>query len=141
MTGFIRGLFGRKKQKEQNTIKAQQPSQAYFLDDDAAKTYGDIDYMRTSKQVRHTFPKGQKNFNQGDTERLVDVSSMEERKFGNSQPTPSVGNTPGASMNANSSTNTSSSGGLGQSFERRNVRTDTSMDMFRNMAKDVKKGR
>ncbi|NMG60462.1 hypothetical protein E1H12_18570 [Geitlerinema sp. P-1104] len=139
MTGFIRGLFGRKKQKEQNTIKQQQPSEAYFLDNDAAKTYGNIDFMRTSKQVRRTFPKGQRDFNVGETERYIDVSSMEERKFGNSQPTPSVGNTPGAGMNANSNTNTSNSSNLGESFERRQARTDTSMDMFRNMAKDVKR--
>ncbi|MEM1368926.1 MAG: hypothetical protein AAGG02_13110 [Cyanobacteria bacterium P01_H01_bin.15] len=31
--------------------------EAFFLDPDSAKTFGDIDYMRKPNRVRHTFPK------------------------------------------------------------------------------------
>lgn len=141
MTGFIRGLFGRKPKKAQNTIKAQQSGQAYFLDDDSAKTLGDIDYMRKSKQIRRTFPKVDESFNVAGSERVRQVSAMEDRDYsGNSQPTPSVGNTPGASMNPNSSTSSNSSSTSSNSdFQRRTANTDTNMDMFRNMAKNIKR--
>ena len=43
MTGFIRGLFGRKNQQ----TRAAQPMHtgAFFLNEDDAKTFGDFDYM------------------------------------------------------------------------------------------------
>ncbi len=126
MTGFIRGLFGgRKQQSAETTIKPQSASQAYFLDDDAAKTLGDIDYMRKSKQIRHTFPKVE-GFNVGGTEKVHQVSAMEDRDYMPEETTPS------------SSTPSSSSLGS-QSFQRRNAKTDTNMDMFRNMAKNIKR--
>ena len=37
--------------------KDKKPKQeAFFLDSDSASTYGDRDYMRESKTIRHTFP-------------------------------------------------------------------------------------
>ncbi|MGC9502903.1 hypothetical protein [Baaleninema sp.] len=123
MTGFIRGLFGRKKeQPEQQTVKSEGSSQAYFLNQDDAKTLGDIDYMRKSRQIRRTFPKVEG----APSERVRQVSAMEERDY-TSEPQSSTG------TSQTSSTSSSSS-----DFQRRTANTDTNMDMFRNMAKNIK---
>ena len=49
------GLFG-KKDKKDDSDNSDNKESAYFLDQDSAKTFGDIDYMRTPKAVRKTFP-------------------------------------------------------------------------------------
>ena len=57
------GLFDRllnsnsdQNESEQGS-KAKKPKQeAFFLDSDSASTFGDRDYMRESKTIRHTFP-------------------------------------------------------------------------------------
>jgi hypothetical protein len=46
------GLFGKKDKKD----KSENTESSFFLDQDSAKTLGDIDYMRTPKAVRRTFP-------------------------------------------------------------------------------------
>ncbi|MDC0834136.1 hypothetical protein AY599_24370 [Leptolyngbya valderiana BDU 20041] len=125
MTGFIRGLFGRKKQPEQQTVKSEGSSQAYFLNQDDAKTLGDIDYMRKSRQIRRTFPTI-KGASLGPTERVRQVSAMEERDY--------APDTPSSTSASQSSTSSSSS-----DFQRRTAKTDTNMDMFRNMAKNMKR--
>lgn len=51
MTGFIRGLFGKKEKAP------EEPKGAFFLDDDTAKSMGNLDYMRKPSKVRRTFPK------------------------------------------------------------------------------------
>ncbi|NJR71024.1 MAG: hypothetical protein HC771_22090 [Synechococcales cyanobacterium CRU_2_2] len=51
MTGFIRGLFGKKQKAPES------PKEAFFLDDDAAKSLGDLDFMRNPNTIRRTFPK------------------------------------------------------------------------------------
>ncbi|NEQ44155.1 MAG: hypothetical protein F6K00_11615 [Leptolyngbya sp. SIOISBB] len=125
MTGFIRGLFG----QNNNQPSAPQPRQtgAYFLDEDEAKTFGDIEYMRSSKVVKRTFAR-----KKGQTEELESVrqiSAMDMRELDEkglpapkSQPT-----TTAASQQSESS-----------QTQRRETNTDTSMDMFRNMAKGIK---
>ena len=125
MTGFIRGLFG----QNNNQSSAPQPRQtgAYFLDEDEAKTFGDIEYMRSSKVVKRTFAR-----KKGQTEELESVrqiSAMDMRELDEkglpapkSQPT-----TTAASQQSESS-----------QTQRRETNTDTSMDMFRNMAKGIK---
>ena len=57
------GLFDRllNSSSDQNESaqgsKAKKPKQeAFFLDSDSASTFGDRDYMRESKTIRHTFP-------------------------------------------------------------------------------------
>ena len=111
MTGFIRGLFGKKSKKEEN---------AFFLDADSAKTYGDIDYMRTAKTVKKSFPKGLGEVAEAissldkaeiDLEEQESTAQKAEKieikpQFKKSEPT---------------------------------VGTSTDMDMFRKMAKEVKK--
>lgn len=130
----------------------------FFLSPDDAMTMGDIDYMRTSKRTRRTFPKTLSNKNGFAVEN--EVSSMEDRSnlykgaktnqdttvntvfnptpsttaqpsiTSNSAvpqpPTPEVAPEPEASFDAPK-----------PSTEKRRP-TDDGMDMFRNMAKNMR---
>jgi hypothetical protein len=139
MTGFIRNLFGAKKQTvgEQEAVskpaktpkapKAPRKGDAYFLDPDSAKTLGDIEYMRTPKKVKHTFPKGKV---EGAYE--AEVSAMDMRS-GGTQAT-SLGNP----LFADTSRDPSSTVSLSTPVQERR-KADSSMDLFRSMAKDIKK--
>lgn len=123
MAGLF-GLFGGKKKEAQPS----QPKDAFFLDPDSAKTLGDIDYMRKTKIVKRTFPKTASNQKGG--ELIKEVSSIKMAKknpnqFSNSASDSSV------SMSDISSSPTFSSS--------QNRKTDTNMDMFRNMAKKIRK--
>ncbi|MEM6517836.1 MAG: hypothetical protein AAF722_00730 [Cyanobacteria bacterium P01_C01_bin.70] len=131
MTGFIRGLFGRNKQGS-----ASQPQQkgAFFLSEDDAKTFGDIDYMRSSKVVKHTFAR-----KRGQTEEIASVrqiSAMNARQL-DEKGLPSQKAETASESSISSTSNSNSS--FETSFQRRSAKTDTGMDMFRNMAKDIKK--
>lgn len=139
MTGFIRGLFGGKaknpgeadrpaRQKpapKQPTIK--QVGGAYFLSEDDAKSYGNIEYMRSSKTVRRTFAK--KRGEAGEKESIRQISALEAKRLQDQgmpvqQVAPSdISYQPAVKKDANS--------------DRRKV--DTNLDMFRKMAKDMKK--
>lgn len=142
MTGFIRGLFS-KRQSDEAAIpkpekvkpekvkpapqRVQQNSDAYFLDADSATSMGNIDYMRTVKNIKRTYAK---SINGVVPDLNTEVSSMMAKKqkkldaaqssFGAAQP-----NTPAATPTP------------AQVRERR--RADSSMDMFRDMAKDIRK--
>jgi hypothetical protein len=113
MAGLF-GLFGKKSNKVEG---------AYFLNPDEAKTFGDIDYMRTSKTTRRTFPKTLSNSEGG--ELIQEVSSEKIAKKDSKEV-----------IKPKSTANNSES----DSFTPRiNAKTDTNMDMFRNMAKNIKK--
>ena len=131
----------------------------FFLSPDDAQTLGDINYMRKSKKVRKTFPKTLKN--KDGFEITVDVSSMEDRsKFyndngnGNGSPSTTVFTTPTptfesektfsetfvdpkARANKNGST-ANSAANQPQPVEKRRQQDD-GMDMFRNMAKNIRR--
>jgi hypothetical protein len=134
MTGFIRGLFGGKAKnpgesdrsgQQQPTIK--QVGGAYFLNEDDAKSYGNIEYMRSSKTVRRTFAK--KRGETGEKESIRQISAMEAKRLQEQGlPVQKIASSetsiqPAAKQDANS--------------DRRKV--DTNLDMFRKMAKDIKK--
>lgn len=123
MAGFFGGLFNRKAE----AADAANPNDAdtFFLDADRAKTYGDIDYMRTAKTVRKTFPKMK-----GSQEGLEVIEQISATK--KSDITGTQNSSAGESFKPQPSTQTSP-----QSAER--SRSDTSMDMFRNMARGIKK--
>ncbi|PSR18534.1 hypothetical protein C8255_07010 [filamentous cyanobacterium CCP3] len=139
MTGFIRGLFGGKaknpgeadrpaRQKpapKQPTIK--QVGGAYFLSEDDAKSYGNIEYMRSSKTVRRTFAK--KRGETGEKESIRQISALEAKRLQEQ----------GLSVEklAPSEVTTQPAVKKDASAERRKV--DTNLDMFRKMAKDIKK--
>ncbi len=115
MTGFIRGLFGRRNEEANQS--------EYFLDADSAKTLGDVKYMRKPKKVRHTFPTG--------AELVEEVSSIEKRELtaetnssnSSNSSTPPVAFEPPKTVTGSSATEKSS----------------TNMDLFRKLAKDIKR--
>ncbi|MBD1914511.1 MULTISPECIES: hypothetical protein [Cyanophyceae] len=138
MTGFIRGLFGGKAKNpgeadrpvrqpapQQPTIK--QVGGAYFLSDDDAKSYGNIEYMRSSKTVRRTFAK--KRGETVEIESVRQISALEAKRLQEQ----------GASVQKIASSEVSVQPAVKKdaSAERRKV--DTNLDMFRKMAKDMKK--
>ena len=128
MTGFIRGLFGGNgsKKEEQQPLTPREKA-AYFLDPDDAKSYGNIDYMRTSKTVRRTFAR-----KKGVTEELSSIrqiSALEMQKLRED-------GTPEVSVNGQASYGAVTPK---EDTVAKRRQLDTSMDMFRNMAKDMKK--
>ncbi len=139
MIGFIKGLFGPKAKSgdssegsaspetvaPQKTAQktAQKKAQAFFLDADNAKTYGNIDYMRMSKAVRRTFPKTLAN--PDGFERNVEISAEKKMSLADSR------------RIIEAPTEPKPTAAPAENGARRN--TDTNMDMFRNMARDIKK--
>jgi hypothetical protein len=133
MTGFIRGLLGSRNKGRSIEVEApkqvdRQPkeSKEFFLDMNEARTYGNLEYMQTSKKVKRTFPK---TVSQPEEMALIqEVSAMDQRIVaeGAESAAMPMRETPAPSIASNS-----------EAAERR--RTDTSMDMFRNMAKQIRK--
>jgi hypothetical protein len=127
MTGAIRGLSGFigsfiKKKSDGNIIKKDSPRE-FFLDADNAKTYGDIEYMRTSKSVRKTYPRGEE-------EVVESISALEKRDITDQlaerkKPTKTEPSTTAAKQTPITPDRKSTESG--------------SMDMFRKMAKDINK--
>jgi hypothetical protein len=148
------------------------PKGEYFLDDDAAKSMGNTDYMREVKTVRRTFPKAadgeefeQVNRISSDSRRLADsrgaVTTSQTTKI--TRADVSTGNTP--SFQASSYQAPKAPSYQAPSFQAstpapapaaefkptevseppqakeatRRPGSDSSMDMFRNMAKTIKR--
>ncbi|HIK22461.1 MAG TPA: hypothetical protein IGQ16_02160 [Thermosynechococcus sp. M3746_W2019_013] len=116
--GLFDGLFRRGKQAD------APPSKDFFLDPDEAKTYSNIEYMRTPRVVKKTFPAtgGAKE----EVEVVELVSSIERvnpeaENKGKLEPSVNDIMTPPA-----------------EEQERR--RSDPSLDFFRSMAKDLGRG-
>lgn len=125
MTGFIRGLFGGKDKAEQP--QAPDGKESFYLNPDDAKTFGNIDYMRSSKTVKRTFAR--KKGVTGELESVRKVSATESQRLredGTPEPKAAEPMTPSPEAKKEEPT-----------FNRRQF--DTSLDMFRNMAKDMKK--
>ncbi len=112
------GLFGKKDKKDDSDNKES----AYFLDQDSAKTFGDIDYMRTPKAVRKTFPtvNGVKGAD------IVGVFTATEKM---------------EDSEAVAAKNQTDETIVPPTFEPKkiNTRVDSGMDIFLNMAKDINK--
>ncbi|OYQ62853.1 hypothetical protein B9G53_20160 [Pseudanabaena sp. SR411] len=111
------GLFGKKDKKEDS----ESTESAYFLDEDSAKTFGNIDYMRTPKAVRKTFP----TVNGVKGAEITEIISATDK-------------TEGSEINVSNS-NVSESTPQSTFEPKINTRVDSSMDIFLNMAKDIKK--
>ena len=144
MAGLF-GLFGGNNNPD-GTPKQKQES--YFLDSDSAKTFGDIDYMRSSKTIKHKFPKTFSN--KGEFEQSETVSAMDKMEGSDAPATPSLENGAteqwqpvarnGMGMNGisnNGASSTSPSSDSSSNEEER--KADSSMDMFRSMARDIRK--
>lgn len=128
MTGFIRGLFSPKPKKDADqNAETKKDSGEFFLDADTAKTYGDIDYMRTAKAVRKSYPKTLSN---NDLEGVEVISSMEKLS---SDQSAFMSETKSEVAKPEPSSKTESK------QQSSKASTDTNLDMFRKMAKDIKK--
>lgn len=130
MAGFF-GLFGGNKNK------APQSKEAFFLNEDDAKSFGDIDFMRKEVVIRRTFAKKK---GAEEMESVKSISSSASKKVGEGvNATTSSFNTPAFGK---SSPAPSADAGTPASTPKAPVvsgKTDTSMDMFRNMAKKIRK--
>ncbi len=128
MAGLF-GLFGKKARYvediEANPSPQSEKKEAFFLESDDAKSLGNAEYMRTPIKIKRSFPK---TVNSEGGEVVKEVSAMEVKKIqANGQPAPSA-KTDSALSPANSTP---------VNGDRRS--SDNSLDMFRQMAKDLKK--
>lgn len=113
------GLFGKKDKSDDDSKKSDS---SYFLDQDAAKSFGDIDYMRTPKAVKKTFP----TVNGVKGAEIVEIISATEK-------------TEGSEIEVSSSKASEETPKSTFEPKKLNTRVDSSMDIFLNMAKDIKK--
>jgi len=137
MTGFVKRLFGSKPKDvsvSSPEATSQSSSNSYFLDEDSAKSMGNVEYMRTAKTVRHTFPKTAGS--PKEMEQITLVSSMSAAELSKYEAEAAAAKAAEAKAKAALPTQTSPTSS-GEAAERR--RSDSSMDMFRNMAKDIRK--
>jgi hypothetical protein len=134
VTGFIRGIFGsqpkadqpaQEKPKVKEKAQKEDKSNEFYLPFEEAQTFGNLDYMKKSVKTRRTFPKAKVG---EDNEFVQEVSAME-------QSSPSQPKTMAPEEKAIAPSPTQANA---ETSERR--RSDSSMDMFRNMARDMKKG-
>ncbi|TVQ57118.1 MAG: hypothetical protein EA366_09115 [Spirulina sp. DLM2.Bin59] len=95
---------------------------AFFLEPDDAKTFGDIEYMRTPNKIKHKFPKSKANG--GGFEITKELNAMEVKDFS----APAAPATPAPTAADPSAAATP-----------RRKAADSSMDMFRQMAKSIKR--
>jgi len=107
-------------------------AEAYFLEPDDAKTLGDLDYMRTAKAVRRSFAKSETlgRTKEGEETRMISATETRNLLGGESEAKTSSFSAPQAPTFGSSQSTTPSP-------ERR--KTDTGMDMFRNMARNIRK--
>lgn len=144
MTGFIGRLFGSKDNADRNETEAEAPApakrerpaatptanDAFFLDRDSASSMGDVEYMRTVKKVKRTYAKTVDSPQH--MEQVKEISAMNGKISGGSNESPTA---PTSSSEPQSTQQSAPQ--VNEAQQRR--RTDTSMDMFRNMAKDIRK--
>ena len=123
MTGFIRGLFGSKAKKEERAPEVKNDGKAFFLDADSSKSFGDIDYMRTAKAVTKSFPKG--------LGEVTEVISAMDKKVVAEEEEKKIKTEKQAEKQIQPQTQFSKSDGIASA--------STNMDMFRKMAKEIKK--
>lgn len=142
MLGFIKGLVGSKPKAAEPVVEAeatpapapQKPS-AYFLDTDEAKSFGNLDYMRTAKAIKRSFPKtgvdratsAEKEF-----EMVIEANALAKKIERSDVKEVAVAPQPVVESPVTFVTN-------GASTERRTA--DSSMDLFRSMVKDIKKAK
>ncbi|AIE73812.1 MULTISPECIES: hypothetical protein [unclassified Synechocystis] len=128
MAGLF-GLFGKKAQYVED-IASNPPAQpvkkeAFFLETDDAKSLGNAEYMRTPIKIKRSFPK---TLNSQGAEVVKEISALEVRKIqANGQAIPSAKTESTPSPTTSNPVN----------GDRRS--SDKGLDMFRQMAKDLKK--
>lgn len=114
----------------------------FFLSPDDAQTLGNINYMRKSVRVKHTFPKTLKNPNGFSIEK--EVSSSDDRTVNGfdsnfSTTTNSSFSTPTVQPVQNTTNNANNTSSTPVENTPKKRPQGTSMDMFRNMARNIGK--
>ncbi len=143
--GLFEAIFGKSAPKDDTAQK-----QAFYLSDDDAKSFGNIEYMRSNKTVRRTFAK-----KKGQTEHMESIRQISAMKKVNLDGTPVKGqasyglsestvNTPAFSDVSTPSFEGQSSAApkspaQSSSASPRRKSSSSDMDMFRNMAKKIGK--
>lgn len=116
----------------------------FFLSPDDSKSYGDINYMRKSVRVRRTFPKTLKNKDGFAIEKDVSATEARDGSFNNNGAFNSSNNSNG-NNSANSQTDYKAMAEEIKAAKPKtestqpSSKTDTNLDMFRNMARSMKK--
>jgi hypothetical protein len=113
--------------------------QDFFLSPDEAKTLGDIIYMRKPVKVKRSFPKTQNNQSSFEIEK--EISSLEDKNRSLNGNTASSNNfipTSTSEPDYIASTKGVTEAQKSKSVEERH-RQDSSLDMFRNMVRSIKK--
>ncbi len=126
------GIFDIFKRKNANPNRKG----AFYLDADEAKTFGDIDYMRKPKTVKRTFAK---TVSGGGGELIQEVSAMKAKKRTGNETYNQTTTSNSSSTSFNSTSTTTNNSSVSSTPTRSSGKTNTSMDMFRNMAKNIKK--
>ena len=141
--GILEFVFGKSAPKDDTA-----PKQAYYLSDDDAKSFGNIDYMRSTKVVKRTFAK------QKGKEHMESVRSISATKMTDldnqpaSAPAPTAATTTFAAARDFLSTPAKDEPAKDESAPSETVAkaerpsrasSSNDMDMFRNMAKDIRR--
>ncbi len=100
-------------------------SKDFFLSPDEAQTLGNINYMRKSIKVRHTFPKNLTNPNGLET--VKEVSSLDEQSINPVQESRQESSFASSTFQENTISQVKS------------VPSSNNMNMFRNMARTIRK--
>jgi hypothetical protein len=129
MTGWIRRFFGSKQksesQPEETPSSAPKKVRSYYLDPDEAKSLGNVEYMRTARTVEKTFMGGK--YRTVESVSALEVVDITEKTDATPSPDDVSPQTPtGKQSQAPASPS-----------PRRQAGND--MDMFRNMARDIKR--
>jgi len=143
--GLFEFVFGKGAPKDENASK-----QAYYLNNDDAKSFGDIEYMRSSKTVKRTFAKKKGETQHMESVRTISATSAAEVAASNgnaySQPSvtfssiaASVPAAPAASATPAEAPAASEAAKPAEAPAPRRKPASSDMDMFRNMAKDIRK--
>ncbi|MCP9786328.1 hypothetical protein [Cyanobium sp. N5-Cardenillas] len=78
--GLLDRLFGSRAASVTNpeaAAKAKPKAETFFLDPEASTSLGDVQFMKRSNTIRHTFPGNADS--PGDKEMVAEVASMEAR--------------------------------------------------------------
>lgn len=141
MAGLF-GLFGGKPKDDTNKgkqVKPRQPQprrEAFYLEPDDAKTMGNTEFMRKRNKIRRTFPKTK---SREASEFIQEISSID--KIIDKVPNKNQSSFENQTTTSFSSTNNTQPQVQKEdtNFSAKRRSADTSMDFFRNMAKDIKK--
>ncbi|MDY7008198.1 MAG: hypothetical protein SWX82_30775 [Cyanobacteriota bacterium] len=135
MSGFIGAFFGLFGKKDNN-----EPKEAFFLDSDSATSLGNVDFMRKSKSVKRSYPKGAGKINMiaGETEKAV--SSMKMKEILAEIKSVPYSSTPTSTSSSTSSSTQSSTFNSTPVKPRTISNSNDGLD-FKSMARDIKKKR